>query len=195
MIARITYNSPVILSFTFVCIVVQILSDLTGDFVASAFFTVGSSMSFFNPLDYLRLFSHPIGHGGWAHLFGNFSLILLLGPLIEEKYGSITLLIMMLLTAFCTSILNITLLTTGLRGASGIVFMLILLSSITNMRSGKIPLTFILVVVIYLGQEFANTLKADNISQFAHIIGGVCGSIFGFTYQKLNNKISEKLNE
>jgi GlpG protein len=86
-------------------------------------------------------------------------------------------------------------LTTGLRGASGIVFMLILLSSITNMRSGKIPLTFILVVVIYLGQEFASTLKADNVSRFAHIIGGVCGSIFGFTYQKLNDKITEKLSE
>jgi membrane associated rhomboid family serine protease len=172
-----------------------VLSDFTGDFVASAFFTVGSSMSFFNPLDYLRLFSHPIGHAGWGHLFGNFSLILLLGPLIEEKYGSSTLLIMMLLTALATSILNILFLTTGLRGASGIVFMLIVLSSITNIKSGKIPLTFILVVLIYIGNEFMSSLKADNISQFAHIIGGICGSVFGFAYQGLSNKIDERLNE
>jgi uncharacterized membrane protein YdcZ (DUF606 family) len=61
--------------------------------------------------------------------------------------------------------------------------MLILLSSITNFQSGKIPLTFIFVVLIYLGQEVFNIMKLDQVSQFAHIIGGVCGSIFGFTNQ------------
>jgi hypothetical protein len=40
-----------------------------------------------------------------------------------------------------------------------------------------------------------SSLKADNISQFAHIIGGICGSVFGFAYQGLSNKIDERLNE
>ncbi len=179
MITKITYNSPVILTFTFICVGVR----LFGDYFTQAFFSVSNSMDFFNPIDYFRLFSHAIGHANWGHLFGNFSLILLIGPMIEEKYGSINLLIMMLLTALVTGILNVAFLSSGLLGASGIVFMLILLSSITNFQSGKIPLTFIFVVLIYLGQEVFNIMKLDQVSQFAHIIGGVCGSIFGFTNQ------------
>ncbi|MBA7616491.1 hypothetical protein ES703_23787 [subsurface metagenome] len=58
--------------------------------------------------------------------------------------------------------------------------MLILLSSFTNIRAGEIPLTFILVVLLFLAKEIITAFTQDNISQFAHIIGGICGSIFGF---------------
>jgi membrane associated rhomboid family serine protease len=99
---------------------------------------------------------------------------------VEEKYGSKRLLIMILLTALVTGILNILFFNTGLLGASGIVFMLILLSSFTNVRNGEIPITFILVAFLFLGKEVLESIQNDNISQFAHIIGGICGSIFGF---------------
>ena len=69
---------------------------------------------------------------------------------------------------------------TGLYGASGIVFMLILLSSLSRVKSGHIPLTFILVVALFLGKEILNSLRPDGVSQFAHIVGGLCGSVFGF---------------
>jgi membrane associated rhomboid family serine protease len=65
-------------------------------------------------------------------------------------------------------------------GASGVVFMMILLSSFTNFSHGEIPLTFILVLILYLGVQLYNSFGSDNISQFAHIIGGLCGSFFGF---------------
>ena len=68
----------------------------------------------------------------------------------------------------------------GLLGASGVVFMFILLSSVTNARRGRIPLTFVLVVLLFLGQEVWNGLTQDNVSQFAHVIGGLCGAAFGF---------------
>jgi rhomboid protease GluP len=58
--------------------------------------------------------------------------------------------------------------------------MLILLSSFTNIRAGEIPLTFILIVVLFLTKEVTTAFAQDNISQFAHIIGGICGSFFGF---------------
>jgi len=41
-------------------------------------------------------------------------------------------------------------------GASGVVFMFILLSSFVNFKKGRIPITFILVVIIYLGGEVMN---------------------------------------
>jgi len=83
-------------------------------------------------------------------------------------------------TAFVTGILNAFLLPTALLGASGVVFMMILLASFTNFKQGEIPLTFILVLTLYLGREIFNSFTNNNISEFAHIVGGFCGSLFGF---------------
>lgn len=191
---EITYNSPAVLTFALLCTGIT-LADYTLAGFSEAFFSVSPYMEWTNPLSYFRLFSHALGHAGWAHLFSNLTLILLLGPMLEEKYGTRNLVTMMAMTALVTSMLNIMLFSTGLMGASGIVFMFILLSSLTNFKSGHIPLTFLLVVGIFLGNEVLNILdRQDGISQFAHIIGGICGSIFGFKQQTpqaiSNNPIS-----
>jgi GlpG protein len=36
-----------------------------------------------------------------------------------------------------------------------------------------------LVALLFIGKEVLAALSADQVSQFAHIMGGVCGSIFG----------------
>jgi membrane associated rhomboid family serine protease len=60
---------------------------------------------------------------------------------------------------------------------------LILLASFTNMKSGTIPLTFILITFLYVGGEVYNALFiANNTSEFAHIIGGLFGGIFGYIF-------------
>jgi membrane associated rhomboid family serine protease len=100
--------------------------------------------------------------------------------MLETSYGSLSLFLMILLTALITGILHIFLFSTTLLGASGVVFMMILLASFTNFNKGEIPLTFILILVLYLGREFQNSFAADDISQFAHVVGGFCGSLFGF---------------
>lgn len=148
------------------------------------YFIVGNSVQWTNPVSISTLFSHVIGHGSMDHLLGNMTFILLLGPIVEEKYGSKFTLFMIVITAFITGLLNISFFDTGLLGASGIVFMLILLVSFTNVKGGQIPLTFILVALLFIGKEVLLSLQADHVSQFAHIIGGVCGSAFGFFFQK-----------
>jgi membrane associated rhomboid family serine protease len=176
---HIQYNSPVILTYTFICSFILLIGSVTALPIMSLF-TVYPTMSLSNPVDYFRLFSHVIGHGDWNHLLSNFMLILLLGPMLEEKYGSNNLLTMMFLTALVTGILNVIFFSSGLLGASGIVFMMILLSSMTNLRQGKIPLTFVLVLILFLGKEVINIFSNNNVSEFAHIIGGICGAVFGF---------------
>ena len=177
---RIRYNAPVILTFTLLSTAVLVINQVAGGFTESYFVSYPT----FNGsiLDFLRLFTHVAGHRSWLHLMSNFSFILLIGPVLEEKYRSGALLVMLMVTALVTGILNIIFFSTGLMGASGIVFMLILLSSFTNIRSGEIPLTFILIVVLFLAKEFIAAFAEDNISQFAHIIGGICGSLFGFVF-------------
>lgn len=184
---KIKYNSPIILTFTFISVVVQALATFA-PFVREFFISEPSFGSLLNPLSYFKLFSHIAGHGSWEHLTGNFSFILLIGPILEEKYGSQKLLGMILLTAFATSLLNMFLFGDRFLGASGIVFMLIILSSVSNVKDGSIPLTFILITLLYVGTEILNSFNPDNVSQFGHIFGGICGGIFGFLFGKQKEK-------
>jgi rhomboid protease GluP len=177
---KLTYNAPVTLTFAIVSATVLVLDSVTGMGLTERFFSVGGSMNPGDPVDYLRLFTHVIGHADWSHLLANFAFILLLGPILEEKYGSGTLLVMMLVTALVTGLLNVLFLSTGLLGASGVVFMMILLVSFTNFRKGEIPLTFVLIVILYLAREVITAFQSDSVSQFAHIAGGLVGSLFGF---------------
>lgn len=179
---RLRYNAPVTLSFAFICAAVLGFEQLTGIHIIESYFSVPGvgAMDWGNVLQWPRLFLHVVGHASWTHLISNFAFILLLGPILEEKYGSGPLLFMMFVTGLVTGVLNALIFRTGLLGASGIVFMMILLVSFTNIAKGDIPLTFLFVVVLYLAREVVDAVHADNISQFAHIVGGIFGSIFGF---------------
>jgi membrane associated rhomboid family serine protease len=175
----IKYNSPVVLTFALICTAVFFIDgSLAGGIMP--YFTVGTSINWSNPVSIFSLVSHVIGHASIEHLLGNLTFILLVGPIIEEKYGSTRTLMMIVVTALITGFINISLFSTGLMGASGIVFMFILLVSFTNTSGGQIPLTFILVALLFLGKEVLASLSADQVSQFAHIMGGICGSVFGF---------------
>ena len=182
---RVSFNAPATLIFAALCVAATALNLATGGMTNRLLFSTYRA-SLFDPLMYLRLFGHVIGHSGWDHLIGNMSYVLLLGPLLEEKYGSRDLVAVIVVTAFVTGILN-NLLFPGvaLCGASGVVFAMILLSSITSIREGEIPLTFILVAVLYLGQQIVDGLFVrDNISQFGHIVGGTVGAVLGFLMAK-----------
>ena len=174
MTLRITYNAPVVLSFTLAAIVVYLLPEsLHSWFVASP--------DLHGAHGYVGLFSHILGHANWQHLFGNFMLILLIGPILEERHGSLALLVIMLVTALATGIIYAALSGHGVMGASGIVFMMILLASTANIRQGEIPLTFIAIAVIYLGGDLVQMFKSDDqVAHGAHMIGGLVGAAFGF---------------
>lgn len=180
MLRRIQYNSPVILTFTLISFLVLLLDIATNGVITKLFFT-NFRTSISDPLQYVRLFSYIFGHANWSHFSSNFLIVLLVGPMVEEKYGSGSLTEMIIATAFLTGIINMLFFKTGLLGASGIVFMLILLSSFANAKSGKIPLTLIIVTIVFIGKEFiSGLLLQDNISHFAHILGGLSGGVFGY---------------
>ncbi len=180
MALGIRYNAPVILTFSILAAGIFFLSQSLGEGF-NRFISLSPYLDISNPLEMPTLFTYVLGHASIDHLLGNLTFILLLGPVMEEKYGSKNILIMILLTALITAIINISFFSTGLWGASGIVFMLIILISFTNVKDGEIPLSFILVVLLFIGKEVLHSLQADQVSQFAHILGGVCGSFFGFS--------------
>ena len=181
----IRFNAPVILSFALLSLIALLLSNWTNGAATTQYFSVYRS-SLADPLTYVRFFGHVLGHSGYDHYMGNMLLLLLVGPGLEEKYGRGTMVWMIALTALVTGLVNFIFFPhTALLGASGVVFMMIVLSSFTAARKGEIPVTLILVVIFYLGGEIMDGLfKQDNVSQIAHIVGGLCGLVFGFTVRR-----------
>ena len=182
---KISFNSPVILGFTLICLAALILNTITGGLANRMIFSVYRS-SMLNPLTYIRFIGHIFGHSGWQHFIGNIMLILVIGPLLEEKYGFRNILTVILSTALITGIIHFMFFPhTMLLGASGVVFALILLSSFVSIKEGEIPMTFILVTVIYIGQQiFEGIFVNDNISNLTHIIGGITGAGMGYALNK-----------
>jgi len=182
---KISFNSPVILGFTLICLAALILNTITGGLANRMIFSVYRS-SMLNPLTYIRFIGHIFGHSGWQHFIGNIMLILVIGPLLEEKYGFRNILAVILSTALITGIIHFMFFPhTMLLGASGVVFALILLSSFVSIKEGEIPMTFILVTVIYIGQQiFEGIFVNDNISNLTHIIGGITGAGMGYALNK-----------
>ena len=174
---RISYNAPVVLTFALLAVLIRLL----GDDITIKWFTTHGNLD--GTPAWFALLGHILGHGNWDHLIGNFMLILLLGPILEERYGSLSLLIMIVITGVVSGLVDVALGDRTL-GASGIVFMMILLASTANIRQGEIPLTFIAVAVIYLGAELMKSFEKDNVSQLGHILGGVAGAVFGFIHAR-----------
>ena len=182
---RIQFNSPVILSFAGLSLLALILGYITGGASNAALFSVYRS-SLANPLTYVRLVTHVLGHSGYEHYINNMLMILVIGPAMEEKYGSRELLRAIVITAAVSGLVQMIFFPhTALLGASGIVFMLIVLSSLAGMEEGKIPLTLILVVIFYLGGEVvAGMFSRDNISHLGHILGGASGAVIGYALER-----------
>ena len=182
---KISFNSPVIIGFTAICLAALLLGMFTNGASNGLVFSVYRS-SLLSPLTYLRFVGHIFGHADLSHFMGNIMLILVVGPLLEEKYGSWNIGCVIFITALVTGIAHFILFPhTMLLGASGVVFAFILLSSFTGIKEGKIPLTFILVAVIYIGEQiYQGLFISDNVSNFTHILGGAVGSSLGYVLNK-----------
>ena len=201
-ISKIQINSPVIIGLFIVSLIALILNALTHGGANRLLFSTYRS-SIFDPLTYIRAFTHILGHSNWTHFMNNFLYILcfntnnncclstsnvalnflLVGPMIEEKYGSTNLLFMVLITAVITAIINTIISRNALLGASGVVFMLIIMGSFVNIQSGKIPITLILVFIFYIINEIISGIfNKDNVSHLSHLIGAICGLIYGFYF-------------
>ena len=177
---KLQYNSPVVLTFALLSLAVLWLDGLTGGKSTHALFSVYRS-SFADLGTYPRFFLHVLGHGSYSHYIGNMMMILVVGPPLEEKYGSRNLLSAIVITALVSGLVCWFLFPGSmLMGASGIVFMMIVMASLAGMRDGCIPITLILVLILYLGSEIVDgVMLKDNVSQLTHIIGGVCGAVLG----------------
>ena len=180
---KIYINAPITLAFALISLMSIVLDSITnGASTELLFSTYGSS--WLNPLTYIRLVGHVFGHESFSHLISNLLYLLLLGPMLEEKYHD-KLITVIIVTAVVTGLFhNIVEPDTMLIGSSGVVFAFILMASVTG-KSNGIPITLILVAILWLGQEiYSGISNPDNISQITHIIGGLSGAALGLVYKE-----------
>ena len=162
---KIVFNSPVVLTFAIISALTLLLNYLTGGWTNRFLFSV---------------YRGSFADASISHYANNMVLFLLVGPLLEEKYGSKQLLSIIAAVALITGLVHVFFFgNTALLGASGVVFAFILLSSVTGSGKG-IPLTTIIVALIYISQQvYEGVTGVDNISQLTHIIGGTIGAVYG----------------
>ena len=153
---RLDYNAPVVLTFVLLCAAVQLVSLITGGESNRAVFSIHGSAF---PMVLVRLFAHVLGHANWTHL---------------------------LATALTTGLAHLIFNPgTHLLGASGVVFAFILLASITGAQEHTIPLTFILVALLWIGEQAYQAFAVqNNVSELTHIIGGAVGAGLGFVMKR-----------
>lgn len=179
-VLKLSYNAPVTLTFALLSLVVLILDGVTDGWTTWNLFSVYRCS--LEPLAFVRFFGHVLGHSSFEHFMGNMIFILLLGPSVEDRFGSWNTLWAILVTAFITGLIFFIFFPgSALLGASGIVYMMILMASFGGAKNGVIPITLIFVAVFYLGGELWNAIfENNNISELAHIVGGICGMLMGF---------------
>ncbi|WP_028974741.1 rhomboid family intramembrane serine protease [Spirochaeta cellobiosiphila] len=193
------YNAPVTMTFGILCALVMALDLYVFPGLGMNYFLApGQDFDSQSVWNYFGLVFHIFAHDSWDHLLQNFLYILLLGPVLEEKYGSKTLAVFIFITALFTGILNVLLMQpTHILGASGIVFMMILLVSFAGIKKGEIPITLIVIALLYPVKEIAVAIQNpdDGVSLTAHIAGGISGTLFGFVKHLESSKGRKKKEE
>ena len=183
---KITYNAPVTLTFSLLAVAVLCAESLLHKKIISNFFSApGNAQSplpfgVTDAIDYIRLIFHVAGHSDWNHLISNIAFILLLGPAVEEKYGSLLPALMMFIASAVSGVLNACFSPLPLTGADSIAFMMILLTSFASIKKNEIPLSFILILILYIGKDIDFKSMQQNITTLSHIAGGLCGSMIAF---------------
>ena len=185
-----SYDAPVILSFVIASTIILAVDELFlhGKLISAAFTcrtlhpADGIGFDFKNGLDYLRMISHILGNPGWESLLLNSAFLLLLGPTLEERYGSAMLLVMLVMTALVSGVLLVCFGSGNATGSSCIVFMLILLSALTAIAKKDIEFSWILTFILYTAYRMVSATKnfkassADtaSVTAFLLFLKGVC---------------------
>lgn len=198
ILRRLSIEAPIVVGFAFICIVLHLLNMTILPGVSVFLGVKGRSLSLASPLQYIRLFTHIFGHDGLAHLRGNMTHILLVGPSAEAFFGSKEIFQIIIAVAVSTAFAHILIgrENSSQLGASGVVFALILLNSLVSAKRGRIPLSFVLTAFLWMGDELGRLIvfnREDRTSHHAHLVGAFVGTIAGYLIQQ--QKESEQVRK
>lgn len=186
------FTAPFITIFAFLSIALFLLDVFAfkGNAVSGIFSCPGAKgsavFSFTNPLHYIRLFLHVLGNTGALTLLSNMTILLILGPGMEEKFGKGIFMLMTLLSALVSGVLNACFGSSPAAGSESIVFLLIFLWQTESFIKKEIEIPRMLIfipytgAVIYLAYKNGCTVSSAVVYALESIAGGICGGILRF---------------
>ena len=152
--------------------------------------------NFSSPACYARLVLFVFGSKNFLQLIFSLAFILPFGALMEERYGSPAVALMIALAAFVSGVLNACLVPQSLCGAASAALTLILLSSITSFAKNEIHLSSLLTLALclagnlYLAALDGGLTRFAATSLFVQLAGALVGSMAGFLTAPKTRKTS-----
>ena len=204
------FDSPVVLVFSVVSAVIFISDLILKLNLSEKIFECPGAKSvpafdFKSALSYVKLVIYPFGGENSTSFFLNIGFILLLGPVLEERYGSIMLALMIFITSLVGGVLTACVSTFGISGCGGIVFMMIILSVLSVFIKKQLPVSWIFIFALYLAFSLFSGKKIsgfmlfmqNNVPVFIQLASGFCGGFFGFFVSPRNgsSQIQKKQQE
>ena len=179
------YNAPVTLTFALLSLLALALNELTDGWTTQNLFCFYKS-ALTDYLTYPRAVLHVLGNTSLTTCTGNIIVMLVVGPAAEERFGSSKVFFAVLLTAIAgAAIMWFLCPDATIMGASGVLFCMMMLASFASMRGGAIPITLILVIILYLGSEILQAVTGTaGLPELTHIAGGVVGLLLGFAFSR-----------
>lgn len=179
------YDAPVTLTFAILAVIIFILyTTVLKDKIGTSILISPTSskgtlpFSFKDPLSYFRLIFHILGFTDKSVLISDLIFILLLGPQMEERYGSVVIGVMIFVSALFSGVLNACFCVNPICGASAPVFMLILLYALMFLTKKKISATSLAIIILFVFREVIQGNPNGIVGVVINIAGGLCGSLF-----------------
>ncbi len=179
------YNAPVTLTFALLSLLALALNELTDGWTTQNLFCFYKS-ALSDYLTYPRAVLHVLGNTSLTTCTGNIIVMLVVGPAAEERFGSAKVFFAVLLTALAgAAIMWFLFPDATIMGASGVLFMMMVLASFACARSGEIPITLLLVLVLFLGSEVLRAVTGSaGLQELTHIAGGGVGILLGLLFNR-----------
>jgi len=178
---KITYNAPVSSTLAIFSALILSFDTFLGSSLLTTFSFAPSQFHITRISDYLRIFSSLLGHQSWQHFLINISIILLLGPLLERRYRSWRILMLVLVSTLISALISGFVTKELLIGSNEVAFMMLILASITLAKKDELPVSFILATAVYLLSEFF-PIFADVAPKQTHIAQIMAGAVTGLLF-------------
>lgn len=184
---KFVYDAPVTITFALLALVIFILDTFVfkGSFSGQWLLTPTVAEGFlpFSFSDFpsiVRLFLHVFGYTDPAVLICNLIFILLLGPAMEERYGSVIIGIMIFVAALFSGVLSACFCKVPACGAEPVVFMLVLLCTMMHLSRSKVSASSLAVIALFIGMLVLRKNLNGVVGVVIVVAGGLCGSLFAF---------------
>jgi membrane associated rhomboid family serine protease len=183
---KFVYDAPVTLSFIIIALlffIISLIAPKAGiqELLVAPSASGAAKFSFTNIKSILGLFLYIFNGKDRLLLFTNLLFVALIGPSMEERYGSFIIGIMMFVSGIFAGVLNACFCKDPMYGCSSIVFMLVLLNALMNFSKNKITGTALSMLILFILREaFIENHPNKALGVIIVLAGGLCGSLFAF---------------